>query len=76
MMILMDPPPPFLFLMCSFLRLSGWIVSLAALKSSVAVGAIMMMNAILFTAQSAMGIVMLKKVKIEYICLHAGKIHR
>lgn len=75
MMILMDPPP-LLFLMCSFLRLSGWIVSLAALKTSVPVGAIMMMNAILFTAQSAMGIVMLKKVTTEYICLHAGKIRR
>ena len=58
------------------LPLSGWIVSLAALKTSVPVGAIMMMNAILFTAQAAMGVVMLKKVKAEYICLHAGKIHR
>uniref|UniRef100_A0A3P8SJM9 Secretory carrier-associated membrane protein n=1 Tax=Amphiprion percula TaxID=161767 RepID=A0A3P8SJM9_AMPPE len=41
---------------------SGWIVSLAALKTSVPVGAIMMINAILFTAQTAMGVVMLKKV--------------
>ncbi len=55
-------PPPFLFLS---LPLSGWIVSLAALKTSVPVGAIMMMNAVLFTAQTAMGVVMLKKVKIE-----------
>lgn len=48
-----------------YLSLSGWIVSLAALKTSVPVGAIMMMNAILFTAQSAMGVVMLKRVKTE-----------
>ncbi|XP_061682226.1 secretory carrier-associated membrane protein 3 [Syngnathoides biaculeatus] len=41
---------------------SGWIVSLTALKRSVAVGAIMMMNAILFTAQAAIGVFMLKKV--------------
>lgn len=47
------------------LSLSGWIVSLAALKTSVPVGAIMMMNAVLFTAQTAMGVVMLKKVKTE-----------
>lgn len=47
------------------LSLSGWIVSLAALKTSVAVGAIMMMNAVFFTAQAAMGVVMLKKVKTE-----------
>ncbi|XP_049458628.1 secretory carrier-associated membrane protein 3 [Epinephelus fuscoguttatus] len=45
---------------------SGWIVSLAALKTSVAVGAIMMMNAVLFTAQAAMGVVMLKKVHSLY----------
>ena len=48
-----------------YLSLSGWIVSLAALKTSVPVGAIMMMNAILFTAQTAMGVVMLKRVKTE-----------
>ncbi|KAG7225497.1 hypothetical protein INR49_027492 [Caranx melampygus] len=40
---------------------SGWIVSLSALNSSVPVGAIMMINAILFTAQTAMGVVLLKK---------------
>lgn len=48
-----------------FLRLSGWIVSLAAMNHSVPVGAIMMINAIFFTAQAAMGVVMLKKVKTE-----------
>lgn len=48
------------------LLLSGWIVSLAALKTSVPVGAIMMMNAVCFTAQTAMGVVMLQKVKTEY----------
>lgn len=49
----------------SFLRLSGWIVSLAAMNNSVPVGAIMMINAIFFTAQAAMGVVMLKKVRRE-----------
>lgn len=44
---------------------SGWIVSLAAMNHSVPVGAIMMINAIFFTAQAAMGVVMLKKVKTE-----------
>lgn len=47
--------------MLSF-SLSGWIVSLAALKNNVPVGAIMMINAICFTGQTAMGVVMLKKV--------------
>lgn len=37
-------------------------MSLAALQHSVPVGAIMMINAILFTGQTAMGVVMLKKV--------------
>ncbi|KAL6099601.1 scamp3 [Pungitius sinensis] len=45
---------------------SGWIVSLAALNDSVAVGAIMMMNALLFTAQAAIGVFMLKKVHSMY----------
>ncbi|XP_012684406.1 secretory carrier-associated membrane protein 3 isoform X2 [Clupea harengus] len=45
---------------------SGWIVSLAALKSSVAVGVIMMLNAVVFTAQAAMGVVMLKRVHSLY----------
>lgn len=48
-----------LFLSLSF---SGWIVSLAALKTKVGVGVIMMINAIFFTAQAAMGVIMLKKV--------------
>lgn len=52
----------FLSSVCLSLVLSGWIVSLAALKTNIAVGAIMMINAILFTAQTAMGVVMLKKV--------------
>lgn len=54
------------------LPLSGWIVSLAALNYSVAVGAIMMMNALLFTAQAAIGVFMLKKVKTKHICSPAG----
>ncbi|CAB1351280.1 unnamed protein product [Coregonus sp. 'balchen'] len=45
---------------------SGWIVSLAALKTSVPVGVIMMLNAILFTAQAAMGVVMLKRAQAEF----------
>ncbi|KAG5264407.1 hypothetical protein AALO_G00253460 [Alosa alosa] len=45
---------------------SGWIVSLATLKSSVPVGVIMLLNAILFTGQAAMGVVMLKKVHSLY----------
>jgi hypothetical protein len=45
--------------------LSGWIVSLAALKTSVPVGVIMMLNAILFTAQAAIGVVMLKRVNLK-----------
>lgn len=54
-----------MFFFYSSLRLSGWIVSLAAMNHSVPVGAIMMINAIFFTAQAAMGVVMLKKVKTE-----------
>lgn len=49
----------------TLLLFSGWIVSLAAMNKSVAVGAIMMINAIFFTAQAAMGVVLLKKVKTE-----------
>ncbi|XP_010766201.1 secretory carrier-associated membrane protein 3-like [Notothenia coriiceps] len=45
---------------------SGWIVSLAALKTSVPVGAIMMLNAVCFTAQTAMGVVMLQKIHSQY----------
>ncbi|KAG7457846.1 hypothetical protein MATL_G00231730 [Megalops atlanticus] len=45
---------------------SGWIVSLAALKTSVPVGVIMLLNAVLFTGQAAMGVVMLKKVHSLY----------
>uniref|UniRef100_A0A8C5F583 Secretory carrier-associated membrane protein n=1 Tax=Gadus morhua TaxID=8049 RepID=A0A8C5F583_GADMO len=45
---------------------SGWIVSLAALKTSVPVGVIMMINAIFFTAQTALGVIMLKKVHSMY----------
>ncbi|KAG7278188.1 hypothetical protein CRUP_002150 [Coryphaenoides rupestris] len=45
---------------------SGWIVSLAALQTSIPVGVIMMINSIFFTAQTAMGIVMLKKVHSMY----------
>lgn len=41
---------------------SGWIVSLATLKTSVPVGVIMMLNAVLFTGQAVMGVVMLKRV--------------
>lgn len=45
---------------------SGWIVSLAALKVSVPVGVIMMLNAVLFTAKTALGVVMLKKIHSMY----------
>lgn len=45
---------------------SGWIVSLAALSKNKAVGAIMMINAVLFTAQAAMGVVLLKRVHSMY----------
>lgn len=54
----------------TLLLFSGWIVSLAAMNSSVAVGAIMMINAIFFTAQAAMGVVLLKKVKTELFPWH------
>ncbi|XP_077405613.1 secretory carrier-associated membrane protein 3 [Vanacampus margaritifer] len=45
---------------------SGWIVSMTALKQNVAVGVITMINAILFTAQAAIGVLMLKKVHALY----------
>ncbi|KAK5600353.1 Secretory carrier-associated membrane protein 3 [Crenichthys baileyi] len=45
---------------------SGWIVSLAVLAKSPAVGVIMIMNAILFTAQTAMGVFLLKKIHSMY----------
>uniref|UniRef100_A0A1A7YZG1 Secretory carrier-associated membrane protein n=1 Tax=Iconisemion striatum TaxID=60296 RepID=A0A1A7YZG1_9TELE len=45
---------------------SGWIVSLAALAKSKAVGVIMILNSILFTAQTTMGVVMLKKIHSLY----------
>lgn len=61
--ILTDSPHCFFYFSISpSLPLSGWIVSLAALNTSVPVGAIMMINAIFFTSQAAMGVVMLKKV--------------
>ncbi|XP_063041888.1 secretory carrier-associated membrane protein 3 isoform X2 [Engraulis encrasicolus] len=45
---------------------SGWIVALSALKVNVGVGVIMLLTAVLFTAQAAMGVVMLKKVHSLY----------
>ncbi|XP_013868609.1 secretory carrier-associated membrane protein 3 [Austrofundulus limnaeus] len=45
---------------------SGWIVSLAALSKSTAVGAIMIINAICFSAQTAMGVVLMKKIHSLY----------
>ncbi|KAK2864543.1 hypothetical protein Q7C36_003697 [Tachysurus vachellii] len=45
---------------------SGWIVGLAALKSNTAVGVIMLLNAMVFTGQAAMGVVLLKKVHSLY----------
>ncbi|XP_029022895.1 secretory carrier-associated membrane protein 3 [Betta splendens] len=45
---------------------SGWIVSLAAFKAHKAVGVIMMINAVLFTSQAAMGVIMLKKIHSLY----------
>ncbi|MCJ8749750.1 hypothetical protein PDJAM_G00179870 [Pangasius djambal] len=45
---------------------SGWIVGLAALKTNTAVGVIMLLNALVFTAQAAMGVVLLKKVHSLY----------
>ncbi|XP_030644891.1 secretory carrier-associated membrane protein 3 [Chanos chanos] len=45
---------------------SGWIVSLSALKTSVPVGVIMLVNAVLFTAETALGVALLKKVHSMY----------
>ncbi|XP_058260991.1 secretory carrier-associated membrane protein 3 isoform X2 [Hemibagrus wyckioides] len=45
---------------------SGWIVGLAALKTNTAVGVIMLLNALVFTGQAAMGVVLLKKVHSLY----------
>ncbi|XP_026858126.2 secretory carrier-associated membrane protein 3 [Electrophorus electricus] len=45
---------------------SGWIVALGALNRNMAVGVIMLLNAVAFTAQAAMGVVMLKKVHSLY----------
>lgn len=45
---------------------SGWIVSLTALKANSGVGAIMMINSILFTAEAALGVILLKKVHGMY----------
>lgn len=45
---------------------SGWIVSLAALRTNKAVGGIMMLTAVLFTAQAALGVVLLKRVHSLY----------
>lgn len=50
---------------------SGWIVSLAALsdnsnKNGKAVGAIMLISSVLFTAQAAMGVILLKRVHSMY----------
>ncbi|XP_068189004.1 secretory carrier-associated membrane protein 3 [Antennarius striatus] len=45
---------------------SGWIVSLAALNTSVPVGAMMITNSILFSGQSAVGVIILKKVHSLY----------
>lgn len=47
-------------------------MSLSALNTSVPVGAIMMINAILFTAQTAMGVVLLKKVNTLKFVSHTG----
>uniref|UniRef100_A0A146P7R7 Secretory carrier-associated membrane protein n=1 Tax=Fundulus heteroclitus TaxID=8078 RepID=A0A146P7R7_FUNHE len=45
---------------------SGWIVSLALLSKSTGAGVIMILNAILFTAQTAMGVFLLKKIHSMY----------
>lgn len=56
------PIRPLAWYFLSHLCLSGWIVSLAALSKNKAVGVIMMINAVLFTAQAAMGVMLLKRV--------------
>ncbi|XP_066531752.1 secretory carrier-associated membrane protein 3 isoform X2 [Hoplias malabaricus] len=45
---------------------SGWIVGLYGFKKNAGVGVIMLINAVLFTAQSAMGVILLKKVHSLY----------
>ncbi|RVE67171.1 hypothetical protein OJAV_G00115130 [Oryzias javanicus] len=45
---------------------SGWIVSLASLRANKGVGVIMIINAIFFTGQTAMGVIMLKKIHSLY----------
>ncbi|XP_017275455.1 secretory carrier-associated membrane protein 3 [Kryptolebias marmoratus] len=45
---------------------SGWIVSLEALSKSTPVGVIMIINSIFFSAQTAMGVILLKKVHSMY----------
>ncbi|CAI5691018.1 unnamed protein product [Oreochromis niloticus] len=45
---------------------SGWIVSLSALSPHVGVGVIMMINAALFTAETVMGVIMLKRIHSLY----------
>ncbi|XP_051519609.1 secretory carrier-associated membrane protein 3-like [Myxocyprinus asiaticus] len=45
---------------------SGWIVSLAALKVNKVVAVIMILNSVLFTGQTAMGVVLLKRVHSMY----------
>ncbi|XP_043994132.1 secretory carrier-associated membrane protein 3 [Gambusia affinis] len=45
---------------------SGWIVSLALLNKSTGVGVLMILNATLFTAQTAMGVFLLKKIHSMY----------
>ncbi|XP_027892632.1 secretory carrier-associated membrane protein 3 [Xiphophorus couchianus] len=45
---------------------SGWIVSLALLNKSTGAGVLMILNATLFTAQTAMGVFLLKKIHSMY----------
>ncbi|KAI5621606.1 secretory carrier-associated membrane protein 3 [Silurus asotus] len=45
---------------------SGWIVGLAALRTNKGVGIIMLLNALVFTAQASIGVVLLKKVHSLY----------
>lgn len=45
---------------------SGWIASLAALKSDKVAGVIMIMSAMVLTAQASLGVVLLKKVHSLY----------
>ncbi|XP_062867043.1 secretory carrier-associated membrane protein 3 [Trichomycterus rosablanca] len=45
---------------------SGWIVSLATLRTNTGVGVIMILNSLVLTAQAALGVVLLKKVHSLY----------